>query len=139
LRATIVTARERGGRLRAEVRLGFFYDDNVSLNPQPSNDPRAESLPTRKSRAPGELATARLDYSWLRNGPWEATTTYSFLHIQPYDHGLLRFGTIQDHLGELGGFYRGVVGALPFQLGTQHTYDSLLLDGRPFLARQTTT
>ena len=139
IRETIVTAREREGRLRAEVRLGFFYDDNVSLNPQPSNDPMAESLRTRRSRAPGELATARLDYSWLRNGPWEATATYSFLHIQPYDPGLFRFGKIQDHLGELGGFYRGVVGALPFQLGTQYTYDYLLLDDAPFLERHTIT
>src|SRR5207245_9602305 len=99
--------------------------------PQHSSDPMAESLRTRKSRAPGELATARLDYSWLRNGPWEATTTYSFLHIQPYDHGLLRFGKIQDHLGELGGFYRGVFGALPFQLGIQCTCAYLLSCNAP--------
>lgn len=40
IRDTIVKAREREQRLRAEIRIGAFYDDNVSVNPQPSTDPK---------------------------------------------------------------------------------------------------
>lgn len=139
IRDTIVKAREREQRLRAEIRLGGFYDDNVSINPRPSTDPLAESLRTRKNRATGELVAARLDYSWLRTGPWEATATYSFFHTQPNNPELFRSGKIQNHLGGLGGFYRGTVGSLPFQLGAQYAYDYLTLNDAPFIARHTPT
>jgi len=138
IRETIVAARAREQRLRAEIRLGAFYDDNVSVNPRPSNDPTAESLRTRTNRSPGEIASARIDYSWLRTGPWEATATYSFFQTLNNNHNL-SFFNIQDHLGGLGGFYRGTVGAMPYQLGTLYTYDYLTLNDAAFLHRHTAT
>ncbi len=138
IRETIVAARARERRLRAEVRLGGFYDDNVSVNPRPSNDPTAESLRTRMNRTPGEIASARIDYSWLRNGPWEATATYSFFQTLNNNHNL-SFFNIQDHLGGLGGYYRGAVASLPYQLGVQYTYDYLTLNDAAFLHRHTGT
>ena len=138
IRDTIVAARAREQRLRAEVRLGGFYDDNVSINPRPSADATAEALRERKKNSPGQIVAARLDYSWLRRGPWEATATYSFFQTLNNNHNLSRFN-IQDHLGGLGGFYRGTVAALPYQLGGQYTYDYLTLDEAAFLHRHTAT
>ena len=138
IRETIIEARARERRLRAEVRLGVFYDDNVSVNPRPSDDPTAESLRTRMNRSPGEIVSARIDYSWLRNGPWEATATYSFLQTLNNNHNL-SFFNIQDHLGGLGGYYRGTIASLPYQLGVQYTYDYLTLNDAAFLDRHTGT
>jgi tetratricopeptide (TPR) repeat protein len=136
LRDTIVAARERERRFRAEVRLGFLYDTNVAVEPEPSHDPTAESLRRRKTRSPGELAAVRLEYAWLRTGPWEATASYSFFQIMNND---LPSFNIQNHLGAVGGTYRGAVEAMPFQLGVQYAYDYLTLDDDEFLQRNTAT
>ena len=138
IRDTIVKAREREQRLRAEIRIGAFYDDNVSVNPQPSTDPTAESIRTRMNRSPGEIASVRVDYSWLRQGPWEATATYSFFQTLNNNRNLSEFN-IQDHLAALGGFYRGAVAEMPFQLGLQYSYDYLTLNNHAFLDRHTAT
>ncbi len=116
IRDTIVKAREREQRLRAEIRIGAFYDDNVSVNPQPGTDPTAESIRPRMNRSPGEIASLRVDYSWFRQGPWEATATYSFFQTLNNNRNLSEFN-IQDHLASLGGFYRGAVAEMPYQLG----------------------
>ncbi len=138
IRDAVVKAREREQRLRAEVRLGGFYDDNVSVNPQRSTDPKAESLRNRQSRSMGELVSLRVDYSWLRRGPWEATASYSFIQTVNNNDGAAAFN-IQNHLGSLGGFYRGTVAAMPYQLGLEYSYDWLTLGGNPFLERHTIT
>lgn len=136
LRDTILAARERERRFRAELRLGVLYDTNVSVLPEPSHDPTAESLRFRKQRSPGELAAARLEYSWLRTGPWEATVAYSFFRTQNVD--LPKFN-ITNHLFGTAGFYRGVVAAMPYQLGLQYAFDFLTLGGDLFLSRHTVT
>jgi tetratricopeptide (TPR) repeat protein len=137
-RDTIVKARESEQRLRAEIRLGGLYDDNVSVNPQRSTDPTAESLRHQQGRSMGELASLRVDYSWLRRGPWEATASYSFFQTVYNNDGAAAFN-VQDHLGVLGGFYRGTVAAMPYQLGLQYSYDWLTLGSNPFLERHTIT
>ncbi len=136
LRDTILAARERERRFRAELRLGVFYDTNVPVVPEPSHDPTAESIRSRNRKSPGELAAARLEYSWLRAGPWEATLAYSFFQTRNID--LPKFN-IQNHLGALGATYRGAVAAMPFQLGLQYAHDVLLLDNEEFLRRNTAT
>ena len=136
LRDTIVAARERERRFRAEFRLGFLYDTNVAVEPEPSHDPTAESLRPRKNRSPGELAAARFEYAWLRTGPWEATVTYSFFQTMMND---LPSFNIQNHLGALGATYRGALAAMPYQLGAQYAYDYLTLDDDEFLQRNTAT
>lgn len=138
IRDTIVKAREQEQRLRGEIRLGVVYDDNVTVNPRPSTDPLAEALRTRLSRSMGELALARVDYSWLRRGPWEATASYSFFQTAYNNDGLSNLN-LQDHLGSLGGFYRGAVRELPYQLGVSYSYDWLSVGANPFLTRNTVT
>ncbi|OLB68608.1 MAG: hypothetical protein AUH96_06675 [Nitrospirae bacterium 13_2_20CM_2_61_4] len=131
-------ARTEARRFRAQLSVGGFYDDNVAINPNPSHDPLAESLRARKTTAPGILASALADYSFIRQGPFEATVSYSFLQTVNLNDGLSKFN-IQDHLGGLAGFYRGTVAELPYQLALQYTYDYLLLDQDAFLARHTPT
>lgn len=134
LRDTLVQAREREGRFRAEVRVGVLYDTNASVEPAPSHDPTAEGLRKHRSDSWGHLSGLRLDYSWLRTGPWEATVGYSFFQTHYFD---LASFDIQSHLGTVGATYRGTVGALPFQTGTQYAYDYLTLDNDEFLQRHT--
>jgi tetratricopeptide (TPR) repeat protein len=136
LRDTILAARERERRFRAEVRLGFLYDDNVAVNPTRSNDPTAESARGRETESPGELGAIRLEYSWLRTGPWEATVTYSLFQIINND---LPSFNIQNHLAALGGFYRGTVTAMPFHAGVQYAYDYTSLGNDEFLHRHAAT
>lgn len=135
-------------RFRLQVSLGGFYDDNVQINPDsvgnipiliPPNDPNLliSTLQRRDTPAGGMLASLRADYSFLRNGPFEATATYSFFQTLHGD-SLDEFN-IQNHLVGLSSFYRGVVWDLPFQVGAQYTYDYLFLDSDGFLARHTPT
>ncbi len=136
LRDTILAARERERRFRAELRLGVFYDTNVPVLPEPSHDPTAESIRIGKRKSPGELAAARFDYSWLRTGPWEATVGYTFFQTRNVD--LPKFD-IQNHLFSTAGFYRGAVAAIPYQLGLQYAYDFLTLGSDLFLKRHSAT
>ncbi len=136
LRDTLATAREAERRLHAEVRVGFLYDSNVAVIPQASHDPVAESVRHRKTASPGELAALRLDYSWLRRGPWESTVTYSF--FQTYDNRLPSFN-VQNHLVAGSLSYRAAIGSMPFQVGAQYSWDYISLGGDDFLQRHTAT
>ena len=138
IRDAIVKARASEKRLRTEIRLGGIYDDNVVINPQRSSDPLAESFRPRRSHSFGELALLRVDYSWLRSGPWEATASYSFFQTLYNNDGPSAF-KLQNHLGALGGYYRGIVASMPYQLGLQYSYDWLTLDDNPFIERHTVT
>ncbi len=135
-------------RFRFQISVGGFYDDNVKINPDstgtipilnPPNDPNPilVSLRKRNTTAPGFLGTLRADYSFFRQGPFEATATYSFFQTL-HGEGMDEFN-IQDHLVGVSGFYRGVVANLPFQVGVQYSYDYLFLDTDGFLSRHTPT
>ncbi len=132
LRDTLVARRERERRLRAQVRLGAFYDTNVAVNPLSSADTQVIALRRRDANSPGELASLNVDYSWLRRGPWESTVGYTF--FQTINNDLKDFN-IQNHMGSLAGFYRGVVAAMPFQLGVRYSYDLVTLHNNKFLTR----
>ncbi len=135
LREAVTTARERERRFRAEVRVGLLYDDNVVVNPEANfQDPLVESLRHRRQKSWGEVGALRLDYSFLRVGSLEATATYSFFTI--YNNDLPSFNIV-DYLGGLGATYRGTLGAFPYQLGLQYTYDYLTLDEEEFTQRHT--
>jgi len=135
-------------RFRFQISVGGFYDDNVKINPDPvntipilnpPNNPNTliQNLRQRDTTAPGFLASARADYSFLQKGPFEATATYAFLQTL-HGEGMDEYN-IQSHLVGLSGFYRGVIENLPFQLGAQYTYDYLFLDMNGFLSRHTPT
>ena len=135
-------------RFRFQISVGGFYDDNVKINPDsvepipilnPPANPNTliQDLRKRDTTAPGFLTSLRADYSFLQKGPFEATATYSFLQTL-HGEGMNEYN-IQTHLVGLSGFYRGVIGNLPFQLGAQYTYDYLFLDMNGFLSRHTPT
>jgi tetratricopeptide (TPR) repeat protein len=138
LRDSIATSRDREKRFFAELKLGVFHDSNVPLQPEPSGDSTAEtvrrSIGTRKSF--GELAGARLEYAWLRKGPWESTVAYSF--FQTINNDLPKFN-IQNHLGAVGVTYRDAIRGMPYQAGLSFVYDYLTLDSDEFLQRKTVT
>jgi tetratricopeptide (TPR) repeat protein len=136
IRDTLASARDAERRFHAEVRVGFLYDSNVAVLPQPSHDPTAESLRGRKTATPGELGALRLDYAWLRRGPWESTVTYSF--FQTYNNRLPSFN-VQNHLVAGALSYRAAIGSMPFQVGAQYSWDYLSLGGDDFLQRHTAT
>ena len=135
IRDAMIAQRNQQKRLRASVSLGGFYDDNVSINPDKSGDLLAEQLRARRATSPGLVASAFADYSFYRDGPMEATATYSFFQTANTSNGLNQFN-IQDHQAGLSGFYRGTtVNNMPFQLALQYTYDYLFLDSRGFLTQ----
>lgn len=131
-------------RFRAQVSMGGFYDDNVAINPNkesitnPNQQLILNNLRSRKTTSPGMLASVLLDYAFFRNGPMEATATYSFFQTLNFNANLDDFN-LQNHLVGLGGFYRGVVRDIPYQVALQYTYDYLFLDMDGFLSRHTPT
>jgi hypothetical protein len=131
-------------RFRAQISLGGYYDDNVAINPNsesiadPNQQGIVDDLRRRNTTSPGFLGSMLLDYAFFRDGPMEATATYSFFQTLNTHANLDEFN-LQDHLVGLTGFYRGVLQTVPYQLALQYTYDYLLLDMDGFLSRQTPT
>jgi hypothetical protein len=136
IRDSLASARDAERRFHADVRVGFLYDSNVAVVPQPSHDPTAESLRRRKTATTGELAALRLEYAWLRTGPWESTVAYSF--FQTYNNRLPDFN-VQNHLVAGALSYRAAIGSMPYQVGTQYSWDYLSLGNDDFLQRHTAT
>lgn len=135
LRTAVATAREKERRFRAELRVGGFFDDNVSVIPRKNaKDALVQALRSRRHESPGWGSALRLDYAFLRLGPFEATATYAFFNS--YNTDLPSFNII-NQLGGLVGTYRGTLGAYPYQAALQCTYDYLTLGGREFVQRQT--
>jgi len=134
LRDAVVAVQTSERRFRAEVRLGGFYDTNVTISPVGSADPVVQFLRQDNPASPGEMAAVRFDYSFVRTGPWEAVATFSF--FTTYNNALPDFNVI-DYLGALTGTYGGLLGTLPFQAGLQYTYDYLELGGEEFVQRHT--
>lgn len=125
-------------RLRLQVAMGGYYDDNVAVNPRKSGDPVAEALRSRSTQSPGFVTSARGDYAWYRNGPIESTVTYSYYQTVNTNSGVGRFN-IQDHLGAVSGVYRGTIRTMPYEIGGQYSYDYMFLDMTGFLSRHSLT
>jgi len=136
LRDSLVAAKATEDRFHGQVQVGGFYNSNVTVIPQSTGEPIIESLRNRKSEAAGALASFRLDYSWLRQGPVESTLSYSFFHNG--NNQLSAFNVV-NHLGALGMFYRGLIASMPFQTGMQLAVDNTTLGGDQFLRRYSGT
>ncbi len=121
-------------QLKAQISLGGYYDDNVAINPNPSRDPFAEAIRTRKTTSGGGIANAFFDYSFLQKGSFEATGTYGFLQTYNFNDNLDQFN-FQNHQVGMNGFYRGTLFEMPFQWGLHYTYDYLFLNMKGFLSR----
>jgi tetratricopeptide (TPR) repeat protein len=138
LREAMTAARERERRFGAEVRLGGLYDSNVPVTPGAGSDPLVVALRDREKESFGSLVGARLDYSFLRSGPWEATASYSLLQITYFESSLEDFDLF-DQLASLSGLYRGELAGMPYQLGAQYSFNDTMLDWTDFLQRHTFT
>jgi len=141
LRDAIAAGGGAGNRFHAEVRLGFTYDNNVKVLPNPSNDPLANAIRFLPTTSPGELASVTLSYDWLRYGNWESTVGYQF--FQTYVNNFHDFD-IQDQVATLGATYRGafetgVLAGSRFLVGGQYAFDNQLLGENQFLQRNTGT
>jgi tetratricopeptide (TPR) repeat protein len=141
LRDAIAAGGGAGNRFHAEVRLGFTYDTNVKVLPNPSNDPLSNAIRFGDTKSPGELASVTLSYDWLRYGNWESTIGYQF--FQTLVNNFHDFD-VQDQVVTLGGTYRGAFesGALAgsrYFIGGQYAFDNQLLGENQFLRRNTGT
>lgn len=137
LRDTIVAARQQERRLFVELRLGGFYDDNVAVVPDRDRSVEATRLLRgAKHESTGELFGARIDYTWLREGAFDATVGYSFFGT--YNNDLPSFN-VTDHLATLGTNYRAALGTMPLQLTSQYAFDILFLDDDEFVRRHSVT
>ena len=140
LREAMVAARERERRFGAEVRVGGLYDTNVPVLPGGGGaDPLvAALLRDQEKESPGALAGFRLDYSFLRSGPWEAIASYSLLAIAYTESSFEDFDLL-DQVASVSALYRGEVTGLPYQLGAQYSFNDTMLGWEDFLQRHTLT
>jgi tetratricopeptide (TPR) repeat protein len=134
LRDSMVAARQGQRRLSAEVRLGFFYDDNVAVIPGTDGSEPLVAALKRDAASTGELFGLRADYAWLRTDQWEATIGYSF--FTTYNNDLPAFN-LMSHLANVGATYRTAVDNMPLLIGGQYAFDALFLDQEWFVLRHT--
>jgi len=131
-------AQERERFFRGELRLGVYYDTNVTVTPNANSDLTAttsrESQPRRKSE--GQLASLNLAYTWLKTPDWEGTISHRFL--QTYNDHLTNFDT-QSNTPTLGITNRGTMpslfGDFPYIAGLQGTFDFITLGNHKFTRR----
>jgi tetratricopeptide (TPR) repeat protein len=137
LRDTIVAARQAERRLSAEVRVGVTYDDNVDVRPNRNNrEPQVAELRTHRHESFGELFGARADYIWWKGEDWESTVGYSF--FTTYNNDIPKFNVI-SHLASLGVSRKLALGPLPALASALYAWDTLALDEKEFLTRNTFT
>ncbi len=137
LRDIFTSSKTKDRRLHGELRLGVFYDTNIVVNPLPHTDAVVVELRKRKTRSPGDMIAGRLDYAWLRTGPWEATVNYTLYKTLNWE--IPQFN-VENHMVGLGTSYKGLTGnKLPYQLGMQYSFDSLTLGANPFMYRHSVT
>ncbi|PYM82904.1 MAG: hypothetical protein DME09_12630, partial [Candidatus Rokuibacteriota bacterium] len=135
LREGLAVARGRERRLSLEVRLGFFFDDNVTIVPDlATSEPLVRGLRQRAHESTGELAGLNAGYAWLRTENWESTVSGSFFGT--YNNDLPAFN-IYDMVGSLGLTRKLTLGAMPAQAGLQYSFDELVLGESVFLLRNT--
>src|SRR5206468_2632085 len=132
LRQSFAESRDAERRLHASLRLGGFFDDNVNARPSahPSSD-TVNALRRPENQSWGELASLRLEYDWLKTGPWTSTVGYSF--FTTYNNRLPSFNII-DHLGTVTVSRQDLLGSMPLISSVQYAYEYLMLGGTELLS-----
>ncbi len=131
-------------RLTLQISAGGFYNDNVAVNPRsdmtpdPGTNALLGSLRDRKTKSPGFIGSLVGNYAFYREGPFEATVNYAFLQTLNFKDDLDEFN-IQSHLPSVSGFYRGLFGNVPFQIGVQYTYNYIFLEDAGFTSSHSPT
>lgn len=133
IRDAISTTARTEGRLRLDLRAGFFFDDNASVEPDPKrNDPSVVQTREGRRRSTGELFALRAEYDWFRSGPWTSTLGYSFLTT--YNNDLPSFN-LRDHTGTAALSYRTTVADMPLLTGVAYGFDYVSLDDKELVQR----
>jgi len=133
LRDTMVAATRRDRWFHADLRVGFYFDDNATARPNPhAEDSTVHDLRRPTWETSGELFSLRLAYDWLRASPWQGTASYSF--FTTYNNEVPSFNII-DHLGSVGITRLGSVFELPYQAGAQYSFDYLVFDDKELVQR----
>ena len=117
-----------------DAKVGFYYDDNVAVIPNVSNDPAAELARNAPHRSLGELGYVRFEYTPLRTLDWEGSIAYSLL--QTVNNDVSHFNT-QNHSGAGALAYKTSIRNMPTVGGLTFVYDYIMLDDRNFLNRYT--
>jgi len=131
-------AQQRERFFRGELRLGVYYDTNVTVTPNSNIDLTAttsrQSQPRHKSE--GQLATLNLAYTWLKTPDWEGNISHRFL--QTYNDHLTNFDT-QSNTPTIGITNRGTMptafGDFPYITGLQGTFDFITVGNHRFTER----
>ena len=117
-----------------DAKLGFFYDDNVTVNPFRSTDAAAEVARQAKHRSTGELGYVRFEYTPLRTPDWEGSIAYSV--VQTLNNEVAHFN-IQNHTGTANLAYKSRLRDMPAVWNLTYQYDYISLDDRNFVSRHT--
>lgn len=132
-----LAARPLDRLVSAEVRVGFFVDDNVPVVPDPDgSEPLVGLLRDRDTFSTGEFLGARLSYAWLRHllgrDDWDGTIELSFFgnHNNSVDDFDILNPLIATDLA-----YRTAIRGMPAEVRLAYAWDALFLDGSEFLQR----
>lgn len=124
-------------RFTAQIRAGFFSDDNVPVIPnRDKKEPLVATLRQPKHESFGELLGIGGGYTWLRAEAWDATIGYSFFGT--YNNEIPSFN-VTDHMFTTGLVHRTAIREMPVQFSAQHAFDLLFLGEREFIRRHTAT
>lgn len=133
LRDAITTSRARERRFHVDLRAGVYFDDNATARPNPKREEAdVHDLRRPKHDTTGDLFSLRLDYAWLRQGPWEGTLGYTF--FTTYNNDLPSFNII-DHVGTVGLTRNDTIANMPFQSGIQYSFDYLTFNDKELVQR----
>jgi tetratricopeptide (TPR) repeat protein len=136
LRSAISASRRVTRRFRAEVRAGFFYDDNAGVEPdRRSGDPDVRLLRQGNRETTGELVSLALEYDWLREERWLGTAAFAF--VGTHNNALPSFD-IQDYAGALRVSRAFSLFGLGAQAGLNYAFDYLVLDDDELVQRHAT-
>ena len=117
-----------------DVKTGLFYDDNVAVIPNVSQDPVAEAARDQPHRTTGELGYVRFQYTPLRTPDWEATIGSSVL--QTINNDASAFNTFNP-TGDATLAYKTSIRNMPTVGGLSVVYDYFMLHDRNYLNRYT--
>ena len=136
LKSSLAASKDTQRRLRAEVKMGGFYDDNAAAEPNRSDDATAELARQGHRETFGELLSVSVEYDWLREGPWTSTIGASF--FGSHNNTLASFD-LDDYSGIFRISRRGTLFGIPMQTGFNFTYDYLTLGYDELVQRYSTS